>query len=111
MNVRRHPAPALLLAALLASFALAAPAGAKTVMGLDPGLRTGVKVAVVDATVDAVKRQVRWLIDKPEAFPLVLDLAIAFGNDEERIHTFDRVGRIDGQETAGSAQEHQGSGS
>ncbi len=29
---------------------LAAPAGAKTTMGLDPGIRTGVKVAVVDAT-------------------------------------------------------------
>ncbi len=29
---------------------LAAPAGPKAVMGLDPGLRTGVKVAVVDAT-------------------------------------------------------------
>ncbi len=29
---------------------LAAPAGPKVVMGLDPGLRTGVKVAVVDAT-------------------------------------------------------------
>uniref|UniRef100_A0A8J7VXT4 Helix-hairpin-helix domain-containing protein n=1 Tax=Coralloluteibacterium stylophorae TaxID=1776034 RepID=A0A8J7VXT4_9GAMM len=29
---------------------LAAPAGARAVMGLDPGLRTGVKVAVVDAT-------------------------------------------------------------
>ena len=29
---------------------LAAPAGAKTVMGLDPGIRTGVKVAVVDVT-------------------------------------------------------------
>ena len=29
---------------------LAAPAGAKVTMGLDPGLRTGVKVAVVDAT-------------------------------------------------------------
>jgi len=29
---------------------LAAPAGAKTVMGLDPGIRTGVKVAVVDGT-------------------------------------------------------------
>jgi len=29
---------------------LAAPAGAKTVMGLDPGIRTGVKVAVIDAT-------------------------------------------------------------
>nr|WP_239333841.1 Tex family protein [Frankia sp. CiP3] len=29
---------------------LAAPAGAQVTMGLDPGLRTGVKVAVVDAT-------------------------------------------------------------
>ncbi|MDO6680754.1 Tex family protein [Oceanobacter sp. 5_MG-2023] len=29
---------------------LSAPAGAKNTMGLDPGLRTGVKVAVVDAT-------------------------------------------------------------
>lgn len=29
---------------------LTAPAGPKTTMGLDPGLRTGVKVAVVDAT-------------------------------------------------------------
>ena len=29
---------------------MAAPAGAKTTMGLDPGLRTGVKVAVVDQT-------------------------------------------------------------
>jgi len=29
---------------------LAAPAGARTTMGLDPGIRTGVKVAVIDAT-------------------------------------------------------------
>jgi uncharacterized protein len=29
---------------------MAAPAGPKTVMGLDPGIRTGVKVAVVDGT-------------------------------------------------------------
>ncbi len=29
---------------------LAAPAGAKTTIGLDPGLRTGVKVAVIDST-------------------------------------------------------------
>ncbi|MEO6518677.1 MAG: Tex family protein [Pseudoxanthomonas sp.] len=29
---------------------LAAPAGARTVMGLDPGIRTGVKVVVVDGT-------------------------------------------------------------
>ena len=29
---------------------LAAPAGTRTTLGLDPGFRTGVKVAVVDAT-------------------------------------------------------------
>src|ERR671919_18512 len=29
---------------------LAAPAGARPTMGLDPGIRTGVKVAVIDAT-------------------------------------------------------------
>src|SRR5204863_3708018 len=33
---------------------LAAPAGTRPTMGLDPGLRTGVKVAVVDATGKAV---------------------------------------------------------
>jgi uncharacterized protein len=33
---------------------LAGPAGARTTMGLDPGFRTGVKVAVVDATGKAV---------------------------------------------------------
>ncbi|MEQ9507309.1 MAG: Tex family protein [Hyphomonas sp.] len=32
------------------SLLLAAPAGPKTVMGIDPGIRTGCKVAVVDAT-------------------------------------------------------------
>ncbi len=34
----------------LRALLLAAPAGARTTMGLDPGVRTGVKVAVVDAT-------------------------------------------------------------
>jgi uncharacterized protein len=34
----------------LKSLLLAAPAGSRATMGLDPGLRTGVKVAVVDAT-------------------------------------------------------------
>jgi uncharacterized protein len=34
---------------------LAAPAGARSVIGLDPGLRTGVKVAVVDATGQVVE--------------------------------------------------------
>ncbi len=34
----------------LADLLLAAPAGAKVTMGLDPGLRTGVKLAIVDLT-------------------------------------------------------------
>ena len=34
----------------LGDLLLAAPAGARSVMGLDPGLRTGTKVSVVDAT-------------------------------------------------------------
>jgi uncharacterized protein len=37
-------------AANLRDLLLAAPAGTRTTMGLDPGFRTGVKVAVVDAT-------------------------------------------------------------
>ncbi len=37
-------------AANLKDLLLAAPAGPKTVMGLDPGIRTGVKVAVIDPT-------------------------------------------------------------
>ena len=38
--------PVLLVLALL----LAAPAGTRSTLGLDPGFRTGVKVAVVDGT-------------------------------------------------------------
>lgn len=34
----------------LTALLMAAPAGAKNTMGLDPGLRTGVKVAIVDST-------------------------------------------------------------
>jgi uncharacterized protein len=37
---------------------LAAPAGSRATMGLDPGLRTGVKVAVVDATGKVVATEV-----------------------------------------------------
>ncbi|NYT59131.1 RNA-binding transcriptional accessory protein [Alcaligenaceae bacterium] len=37
-------------AANLKDLLLAAPAGPKTVLGLDPGIRTGVKVAAIDAT-------------------------------------------------------------
>ncbi|MER7546536.1 Tex family protein [Spirillospora sp. NPDC127506] len=41
-------------AANLRDLLLAAPAGSRATMGLDPGLRTGVKVAVVDSTGKAV---------------------------------------------------------
>src|SRR5258707_14112204 len=44
----------LVFAANLRDLLLAAPAGARTAIGLDPGFRTGVKVAVVDATGKAV---------------------------------------------------------
>jgi protein Tex len=55
-------------AANLRDLLLAAPAGTRTTMGLDPGYRTGVKVAVVDATGKVVaaetiyphKPQSRW---------------------------------------------------
>jgi protein Tex len=40
----------LVFASNLRDLLLAAPAGARVTMGLDPGYRTGVKVAVVDAT-------------------------------------------------------------
>ncbi|MGP3982353.1 Tex family protein [Streptomyces sp. KR80] len=40
----------LVFAANLRDLLLAAPAGTRATMGLDPGFRTGVKVAVVDAT-------------------------------------------------------------
>ncbi|MEU0500480.1 Tex family protein [Nocardia sp. NPDC005998] len=45
-------------AANLRDLLLAAPAGTRATMGLDPGYRTGVKVAVVDATGKAVATEV-----------------------------------------------------
>ena len=47
-------AAAAVFAANLRDLLLAAPAGSRTTLGLDPGFRTGVKVAVVDATGKAV---------------------------------------------------------
>ncbi len=45
---------AAVFAANLKDLLLAAPAGSRTILGLDPGFRTGVKVAVVDRTGKAV---------------------------------------------------------
>jgi transcriptional accessory protein Tex/SPT6 len=41
---------------------MAAPAGLRATMGLDPGLRTGVKVAVVDGTGKLVATASGWWI-------------------------------------------------
>jgi uncharacterized protein len=50
LRQRAEQEAARVFAANLRDLLLAAPAGARATMGLDPGLRTGVKVAVVDGT-------------------------------------------------------------
>jgi protein Tex len=47
---RAHEEAISVFARNLKNLLLAAPAGPKSVLGLDPGIRTGVKVALVDAT-------------------------------------------------------------
>ena len=70
-------------AANLRDLLLAAPAGARPTMGLDPGFRTGVKVAVVDGTGKAVATETiypheprrRW----DESIAILARLAAAHG--------------------------------
>ena len=50
LRERAETAAIAVFAANLRDLLLAAPAGPKAILGLDPGLRTGVKVAVVDRT-------------------------------------------------------------
>ena len=50
LRTRAHEEAISVFARNLKALLLAAPAGARATMGLDPGVRTGVKVAVVDAT-------------------------------------------------------------
>ena len=50
MRERAEEEAIRVFAANLKDLLLAAPAGTRTTLGLDPGIRTGVKVAVVDAT-------------------------------------------------------------
>jgi uncharacterized protein len=50
MRERAEEEAIAVFAANLKDLLLAAPAGARVTMGLDPGIRTGVKVAVVDGT-------------------------------------------------------------
>jgi uncharacterized protein len=50
---------------------LAAPAGGRVVIGLDPGFRTGVKVAAVSAT-GAVVATDTWMLHQPDRFSAAL---------------------------------------
>ncbi|HYN73531.1 MAG TPA: Tex family protein [Nakamurella sp.] len=50
LRLAAEQAAAAVFAANLRDLLLAAPAGSRTTLGLDPGFRTGVKVAVVDTT-------------------------------------------------------------
>lgn len=50
LRQRAHEEAILVFARNLKDLLLAAPAGPRATLGLDPGIRTGVKVAVVDAT-------------------------------------------------------------
>lgn len=50
LRVRAHEEAIAVFARNLKDLLLAAPAGAKPTLGLDPGIRTGVKAAVIDAT-------------------------------------------------------------
>ena len=50
LRERAHEAAITVFSRNLKDLLLAAPAGAKTTLGLDPGIRTGVKCAVVDKT-------------------------------------------------------------
>ena len=50
LRVRAHEEATAVFARNLRDVLLAAPAGARPMLGLDPGIRTGVKAAVIDAT-------------------------------------------------------------
>ena len=50
LRARAHEEAIDVFARNLKDLLLAAPAGARATLGLDPGIRTGVKAAVVDAT-------------------------------------------------------------
>ncbi len=58
---------------------LAAPAGGRTTMGLDPGYRTGVKVAVVDGTGKVVATEVVYLHHEDKALAVLGALVARFG--------------------------------
>ena len=90
---------------------LAAPAGARVTMGLDPGFRSGVKVAVVDATGKVVatttiyphEPQRRW----DEALATLGKLAVAASRRSDRDRQRHRVAR-DRQARHGSGEAAAG---
>src|SRR4051794_5656396 len=66
---------------------LAAPAGSRATMGLDPGLRTGVKVAVVDATGKVVATDTIYPHEPRRAWDAALAslTALALAHDVELV--------------------------
>ena len=76
---------------------LAAPAGTRPTMGLDPGLRTGVKVAVVDATGKVIATETIYPHEPRRQWDASIDtlarLAKAHAVDLSRSATAPRPGR------------------
>ncbi|TSE00139.1 RNA-binding transcriptional accessory protein [Skermania sp. ID1734] len=68
-----------IFAANLRDLLLAAPAGTRTTMGLDPGYRTGVKVAVVDDTGKVLATEVIYLHQQDRAIAVLGALVERFG--------------------------------
>jgi uncharacterized protein len=60
---------------------LGAPAGARTVLGLDPGFRTGVKVALVNRT-GSVAATDTWYLHQERAFASALERLVRSGEVE-----------------------------
>ena len=72
---------------------LAAPAGPKAVLGIDPGIRTGCKVAVVDATQFVASREITAAVAAQVAYADVLLVTKAELAGPERTSTAIRVFR------------------
>ena len=56
----------------------------------------------------AVGGHVRWLIEEPDAFPLVGDRPQIFGGEDELLGPADRITRIHRDEAAGAHRERHG---
>ena len=102
---KAHEEAVRVFSANLRDLLLSAPAGMRTVMGLDPGLRTGVKVAVVDETGKVIKTATiyphqpknRWQEAKRDLLVLVQKYnvqLIAIGNGTGSRETDRLVGEL-----------------